>query len=315
MVWYTRAQFPLEVYWYKVYVPPTNMSLLNVNITVSSECCVLKFIIYIPQNTGDNFKPNLMFCDVVHFIAILTPLWDLGCDSAHRPHSRQVTGRSGTLTWRESQWVNSVPPYVRKLHFMYEVIRTSGKYRWNIYRTSSKCHWSIYRTSRKRRGTLRIVHKVERSSPTVWVGPVIQPIPCRLHCSGNSHSWMIDSHPSRPPIPEIRLFQSLTLKLHCQGHGCGQRPMLYSRPSIYLICMFFFNSHQSDNNSQGTAISKFDLEKSKVNVMSEVKDQCHVVYPVSNRCTSFSFHVNRTNFSWDMSSNVWSWKSTSEILR
>ena len=66
-----------------------------------------------------------------------------------------------------TQWVNSVPPYVRKLHFMYEVIRTSGKYRWNIYRTSSKCRWSIYRTSRKRRGTLPIVHKVERSSPTV----------------------------------------------------------------------------------------------------------------------------------------------------
>ena len=66
-----------------------------------------------------------------------------------------------------TQWVNSVPPYVRKLHFMYEAIRTSGKCRWNIYRTSSKCRWSIYRTSRKRRGTLRIVHKVERSSPTV----------------------------------------------------------------------------------------------------------------------------------------------------
>ena len=68
-----------------------------------------------------------------------------------------------------SQWVNSVPPYVRKLHFMYEAIRTSGKCRWNIYHTSSKCRWSIYRTSRKRRGTLRIVHKVERSSPTVKV--------------------------------------------------------------------------------------------------------------------------------------------------
>ena len=72
-----------------------------------------------------------------------------------------------------AQWVNSVPPYVRKLHFMYEAIRTSGKCRWNIYRTSSKCRWSIYRKSRKRRGTLRIVHKVERSSPTViWNGLV-----------------------------------------------------------------------------------------------------------------------------------------------
>ena len=72
--------------------------------------------------------------------------------------------------WPHSHWVNSVPPYVRKLHFMYEATRTSGKCRWNIYRTSSKCRWSIYRTSRKRRGTLQIVHKVERSSPTVSIG-------------------------------------------------------------------------------------------------------------------------------------------------
>ena len=70
----------------------------------------------------------------------------------------------GNTAW--AQWVNSVPPYVRKLHFMYVGVRTSSKCRWNIYLTSSKCRWSIYRTSRKR-GTLRVVHKVERSSPTV----------------------------------------------------------------------------------------------------------------------------------------------------
>ena len=91
-----------------------------------------------------------------------------------------------------AQWVNSVPPYVRKLHFMYEAIRTSGKCRWNIYRTSSKCRWSIYRKSRKRRGTLRIVHKVERSSPTVirscqWnsdCGAIIL-IPYVSHCNSS----------------------------------------------------------------------------------------------------------------------------------
>ena len=33
--------------------------------------------------------------------------------------------------------------------------------------SSSKCRWNIYRTSRKRHGTLRVVHKVERSSPRV----------------------------------------------------------------------------------------------------------------------------------------------------
>ena len=30
--------------------------------------------------------------------------------------------------------MNSVPPYVQKLDFMYEVIRASSKYRWSIYR-------------------------------------------------------------------------------------------------------------------------------------------------------------------------------------
>ena len=67
----------------------------------------------------------------------------------------------------ESQWVNSVPPYVRNLYFMYQVICTSSKYCWSIHRTSDKCHWSIYCTSRKCRGTLRVVYKAERSSPTV----------------------------------------------------------------------------------------------------------------------------------------------------
>ena len=108
---------------------------------------------------------------------------------------------------------------------------------------------------------------------------------------------MIDSHPFRsmsmsPPISEIRLFQILTLKFQGQGHGCGQRARSLSLPSIYLIC-FYFISHQSDKNSWDTTISKSDLEKSKVKVMGGVKGRDHIVYPVSNQCTSFSFHINR----------------------
>ena len=59
-----------------------------------------------------------------------------------------------------SQCVNSVPLYVRKLHFMYELVCTSSKYHWSIYGTSGKCCWSIYRTSRKHRGTLRVIDKI-----------------------------------------------------------------------------------------------------------------------------------------------------------
>ena len=38
---------------------------------------------------------------------------------------------------------------------------------------------------------------------------------------------------------------------------------------------------------------------SKVKVMGVVKGQCHTVGPVSHQLTSFSFHINQTNNSWD----------------
>ena len=38
--------------------------------------------------------------------------------------------------------------------------------------------------------------------------------------------------------------------------------------------------------------------------MGEVKGQGLIVHPVSNQCTSFWFHINRTNHSWDMSNKV-----------
>ena len=41
------------------------------------------------------------------------------------------------------------------------------------------------------------------------------------------------------PIPEMRLFQT-----QGQGHGCDQRAMSFSQPSILLIC-FISISHQS----------------------------------------------------------------------
>ena len=44
--------------------------------------------------------------------------------------------------------------------------------------------------------------------------------------------------------------------------------------------------------------------------MSEVKDQGHIEYPVSNRCTSFSFHINQTNHFRDMAQRVFDLKKT-----
>ena len=89
----------------------------------------------------------------------------------------------------------------------------------------------------------------------VWSHPshyaVHPPSPPWSHKS-ISWSWMDDSHPFRSmsigrPIPEIKLFQTLTLKfqLQDQGHGCGQRARSYNRPSI-ISTHFVFISHHSD---------------------------------------------------------------------
>ena len=69
-----------------------------------------------------------------------------------------------------------------------------------------------------------------------------------------------------------------------------------------------------------TAILICDLEKSMVKVMSEVKGQGHILYPVSNRCTSFLIHLNRT---WIRpiileiygQKNIWPWKNTSIFFK
>ena len=50
--------------------------------------------------------------------------------------------------------------------------------------------------------------------------------------------------------------------------------------------------------------------------MSEFKGQGHILYPVSNQYTSFSFHINRTNHSWDMAKIVFDLeKNTSEFFK
>ena len=51
-------------------------------------------------------------------------------------------------------------------------------------------------------------------------------------------------------------------------------------------------------------------------VINGVKGQGQILYLVSNRCTSFSFHINRTNNSWDMAKLVFDLeKKTSEIFK
>ena len=115
---------------------------------------------------------------------------------------------------------------------------------------------------------------------------------------------LCDSHPFHStsighPIPETRLYQTLTLKLQGQGRRCGQRARSYSWPSILSI-RFLFISHQSDQ--QFLRYSYFEIyslkhPKSRSWVRSMVKVPIYTQYPTD--ALPF-FHINPTNHSWDM---------------
>ena len=108
----------------------------------------------------------------------------------------------------------------------------------------------------------------------------------------NVMGWMDDSHPLYPveigpPIPEIRQFQTLALKLKDKGHEWPRGDVIH--PAQYLINSLPFVSHQSDKNHWVLLYGEFDLEKSKVQVNGEGKGQGHIVHPIWNRFTSFRF--------------------------
>ena len=100
------------------------------------------------------------------------------------------------------------------------------------------------------------------------------------------------------PIPEIRLFQNLTLKIQGQGHGLGQSWKSQSGCNILSTCIPFVLC-QSAIPFLRYDFFKIWPWKSKVKVMGEVKVESHKVGVTSYRLTSLSFHVNRPSHSWD----------------
>ena len=114
----------------------------------------------------------------------------------------------------------------------------------------------------------------------------------------------IDSHPFnsksiRHPIPEIRLFQNLTLKIQGQGHGWGERWKSQSGCNM-LSTHIPFVPCQSGIPFLSYDFFKIWPWKSRVKVMGEVTVQSHNVGLASYRLTSLSFHVKWASHSWVM---------------
>ena len=113
-------------------------------------------------------------------------------------------------------------------------------------------------------------------------------------------------------IPEIKLFQTLTLKLPGQGHACGQRAMSYSQPSILLIC-FLFISHQSDQQF----LRHIYFEIWPWNIEGHEwgqRSRSHSVPSIQPMQFLFVSHQLGQPFLRYGQNSVWPWKNTSKFL-
>ena len=114
---------------------------------------------------------------------------------------------------------------------------------------------------------------------------------------------MDDSHPFRSmsigrPIPEIKLFQTLTLKLP------RSRSWVWSKGKVIQSAHNHINSLPFHFKSISPTIPEIQLFRNLTlkypRSRSWVRSgQGHILYPTCNRCTSFLFHINRTNHCWD----------------
>ena len=114
----------------------------------------------------------------------------------------------------------------------------------------------------------------------------------------------VDSHPFRSmslghPIPELWLFENLTLKIKGQGHGWGHTSKSQCGSNILSIHIPFVPC-QSGIQFPSYDFFKIWPWKSRVKVMGEVTLQSHNVGLASYRLTFLSFHVNRASHSWVM---------------
>ena len=186
--------------------------------------------------------------------------------------------------------MNSVPPYVRKLHFLYEVVCTSSKWSWSIYRTARKCRWNIYRTSRKRHGTLRVVHKVERRSPTVFASHLWEmPLLCNnvshwLGVSLESDLNLMKHHTSWSLPSGFGILESITGNIQIfsiisqlwEGTGSWNHSSWKTR--TYLFCIFNAMVADSLAAQRARASAAMVLTKISWNIPISVPQKVGILY-------------------------------------
>ena len=121
----------------------------------------------------------------------------------------------------------------------------------------------------------------------------------------------LSSIPQKVPQPSTRYVDGTQrLKLPQSLYGTSTHPTMVTHRS--QSWSWIIDSHPFHSMSISPLIPQIRLFQTltwncKVKVMGEVKDQGHIV---SNRCTSFSFHINRTNHSWDKSNTVFDLEQT-----
>ena len=116
---------------------------------------------------------------------------------------------------------------------------------------------------------------------------------------------------NRPSHSEIQLFQNLTMKIHGQGHVCGQR----SRSCLT------FKIRRSRLWSRSNPLVTFEAWSSidmfafhfmaiRPYLTLKIQGQCHgqgqITFEASefNRYVFFLFHGNRTTFGWDIGNKL-----------
>ena len=116
-------------------------------------------------------------------------------------------------------------------------------------------------------------------------------------------------------IPEIKLFQTLSLKPQGQGHGCGQMARSYNQPSI-ILTHFIFISHQSDQ--QFRRWSYFEIWPWNIQGHGHEwgqRSRSHIIPSIQPMHFLFVSHQSDQLFLRYGQNCVWPWKKHPKFLK